>query len=255
MVSRYLELRKTVERTLVGDEDEEILRIADYSKTEYLCQLLKRFYDTTVKLSERKQTTCSEYMLLMDELGAILATRGQELEMDGFEDEQLQSMINTMMERMYEFSDHTYDFFNKITTVLDPRIKLQLSPLTESEKRVFESRFATMFEGLAMNLNEAATEECRTRTSGLLGGILRKRLGENAVSVMRSTNELSMYTSEPVIHDESDVLLYWANQEQRYPKLCAVAKDYMSVQPTSIPCEQLFSLASNVITKKKSIAG
>ncbi|KAL0217238.1 hypothetical protein RCL1_007721 [Eukaryota sp. TZLM3-RCL] len=113
MVSRYLELRKTVERTLVGDEDEEILRIADYSKTEYLCQLLKRFYDTTVKLSERKQTTCSEYMLLMDELGAILATRGQELEMDGFEDEQLQSMINTMMERMYEFSDHTYDFFNK----------------------------------------------------------------------------------------------------------------------------------------------
>ena len=38
-----------------------------------------------------------------------------------------------------------------------------------------------------------------------------------------------------------DPLVYWKNNKERYPALAKVAKRYLSVPPSSVPSESLFS--------------
>jgi hypothetical protein len=63
-----------------------------------------------------------------------------------------------------------------------------------------------------------------------------------------NNNELKLYFSEPVICSESSVLDYWKENSERFPILCLIAKDYLSIMPTSVASERSFSLAGLTIT-------
>ena len=65
-------------------------------------------------------------------------------------------------------------------------------------------------------------------------------------------NELKLYFSEPVINSESSVLDYWKKNSDRFPILCLIAKDYLSIMPTSVASERSFSLAGLTITDIRS---
>ena len=76
-------------------------------------------------------------------------------------------------------------------------------------------------------------------------------------SVMASFNELvlaelSRYKAEPLLELKGKPLEWWRYHEHSYPKLSHVAKKYLGVVATSVPSEQLFSTAGNVVTAKRS---
>ena len=57
---------------------------------------------------------------------------------------------------------------------------------------------------------------------------------------------------EPVINSESNVLDYWKEKSARFPILSLIAKDYLSIMPTSVASERSFSLAGLTITDIRS---
>ena len=51
---------------------------------------------------------------------------------------------------------------------------------------------------------------------------------------------------------DMEPLSWWRAHSTEYPILSKMAKDYLSVQASSVPCEQLFSLAGNIVSKKRN---
>ena len=48
-----------------------------------------------------------------------------------------------------------------------------------------------------------------------------------------------------------DPLLWWKNREVLYPILSKLAKKYLAIPASSVPSERIFSLAGNLVTKKR----
>jgi hypothetical protein len=47
-------------------------------------------------------------------------------------------------------------------------------------------------------------------------------------------------------------LLWWASHSHRFPRLGRMAADYFAVPATSVPSEQVFSQAGDLISKKRN---
>ncbi len=58
-----------------------------------------------------------------------------------------------------------------------------------------------------------------------------------------NTAELKVYLKEPVVADDEDILNYWKKNRMRFPILSSMAKDFLSMMPTSVLSERAFSLA------------
>ena len=50
----------------------------------------------------------------------------------------------------------------------------------------------------------------------------------------------------------ADPLLWWKEHQNEYPILSLIAKDYLSIQATSVVAEQVFSVAGNTITPTRN---
>jgi len=62
-------------------------------------------------------------------------------------------------------------------------------------------------------------------------------------------NELDIYFDSNSPGDEIVPLEWWKNHEMEYPVLSKMARDYLAIMPTSVPCEQFFSVAGKQITQ------
>ena len=47
-------------------------------------------------------------------------------------------------------------------------------------------------------------------------------------------------------------LIWWQGHQKEFPVLSCIARDYLSIQATSVACEQAFSVAANTITKTRN---
>ena len=66
------------------------------------------------------------------------------------------------------------------------------------------------------------------------------------------TNELNTYFDSNPPGDEVVPLEWWKNHAMEYPILSKMAKDYLSIMSTSVPCEQFFSIAGKQITQTRN---
>jgi hypothetical protein len=74
----------------------------------------------------------------------------------------------------------------------------------------------------------------------------------------KAEDQLKRYiadTVEPSSLRASDfsVLSWWQKNEARYPEMAKLAKKYLCTPATSTPSERVFSLAENIVTKKRSM--
>lgn len=63
---------------------------------------------------------------------------------------------------------------------------------------------------------------------------------------------LDRYKAEPSIGMGECPLEWWATHAGAYEKLSSLARKYLATPATSVPCERLFSLAGNIIQKKRA---
>ncbi|XP_065645597.1 E3 SUMO-protein ligase ZBED1-like [Hydra vulgaris] len=65
-------------------------------------------------------------------------------------------------------------------------------------------------------------------------------------------DELSRYRKEPCAKMDSDPLQWWNLHQGSYPRLATIAKKYLLVPATTVPCERLFSTAGFIADKHRS---
>lgn len=63
---------------------------------------------------------------------------------------------------------------------------------------------------------------------------------------------LGRYRAEPTISETDCPLQWWSTHEGAHPQLSALARKYLGSPATSVPCERLFSLAGNIVQKKRA---
>ncbi len=71
-------------------------------------------------------------------------------------------------------------------------------------------------------------------------------------NTLNITSEIKKYFDEPIINIESNILGYWQENENRFPVLCSMAKDYLSMMPTSVSSERAFSLGGLTVTDTRA---
>jgi len=72
--------------------------------------------------------------------------------------------------------------------------------------------------------------------------ILSKASNPTDVASDTSENEINQYLCEPLLGFKiSNPLKWWKYHHQRFPVLAKMAQRYLSVPPTSVPSERLFS--------------
>ena len=67
-----------------------------------------------------------------------------------------------------------------------------------------------------------------------------------------NTSEIKKYFDEPIINIESNILEYWKENEKRFPVLSSMAKDHLSMMPTSFSSERGFSLSGLTVTESRA---
>ncbi|KAJ7985047.1 hypothetical protein DPEC_G00361090 [Dallia pectoralis] len=105
----------------------------------------------------------------------------------------------------------------RVATALDPRFKNQTEPLQNPKRSLL----------LFNSDSESEDEE-----------------GPNGA--------LARYRAEPTISETDCPLQWWSTHEGAHPQLSVLARKYLGTPATSVPCERLFSLAGNVVQKKRA---
>lgn len=138
---------------------------------------------------------------------------------------------------------------------LDPRIKT-LSMLPESERKLVQEVTKAKLIELHNNrqpapVNIVATE-CESPAK-------RQKLGLfnflNCEDIQQNSSlecELSLYDTLPLCSFDENPLLWWKQHQNMFPSLSFLARRYLTIPATSVPCERVFSTAGNVITQKRS---
>lgn len=84
------------------------------------------------------------------------------------------------------------------------------------------------------------------------------RAAKNSVSSTNSNPtatamaELRMYLDDAILHRKEDPLIWWKDRQKIYPWLSILARKYLSIVATSVPCERIFSKAGQVITERRN---
>ena len=55
-----------------------------------------------------------------------------------------------------------------------------------------------------------------------------------------------------VVSEEMMLLEWWKAHAKEYPQLAKLAEDYLSIQASSVPCEQLFSSSGQLLSKRRA---
>ena len=92
-----------------------------------------------------------------------------------------------------------------------------------------------------------------SQTSGKSSSILDCLIGDVDIDLTEPTGfntELQSYISEPV--RLADPMAWWKVNEDRFPSVARLAKEYLSIPATEVASERMFSAAGLTVTKLRS---
>ncbi|CAB5365207.1 unnamed protein product [Rhizophagus irregularis] len=217
--------------------------------------LLEPLEKATVLLSASSYPTISDIRFLF--LG-IQQHLDDYIGEEGFSQSEVASSILEKIKQYWEVVDSS----TIVATILDPRTKLTLFATGEESTNAvnaIKSHFAKYnVSPLLTSLPNTNQETVSNRE--YFHQLKRRRLAisdsqtERSVRRSRSSGiyeELDRYLASPC-DDNVEPLLWWEAHFREFPALGAMARDYLSIQATSVPCEQAFSVASNTITRTRN---
>ncbi|KAL0248545.1 hypothetical protein GEMRC1_003781 [Eukaryota sp. GEM-RC1] len=93
-------------------------------------------------------------------------------------------------------------------------------------------------------------EKEKPQTGLMKTALGKRRTGKTSEGKGSAQTEVLRYTMEETV--ETEATDWWKQNFNRYPRLSAYAKNYMTAQASSVPSEQLFSQAGCVVTKLRA---
>jgi hypothetical protein len=150
------------------------------------------------------------------------------------------------------------DRASTVSAILDPRSKLSVfSEESKSSARVhIQSIYELYKERSSSPTNLAPSTPARRNRQYFT--LLRQNVAptnENEISTpeleAETETELNYYLEQPV-DEEAEPLFWWKAHLNEFPILSNMARDYLTIQATSVASEQAFSIAGNAITKTRN---
>jgi hypothetical protein len=71
-------------------------------------------------------------------------------------------------------------------------------------------------------------------------------------TVSEFETEYTKWLKQQPIRRDIDIFKYWASKEYEFPTIARVARDHLAIPATSAPSESVFSMGSDIITKKRN---
>ncbi|XP_077243215.1 zinc finger BED domain-containing protein RICESLEEPER 2-like [Tasmannia lanceolata] len=182
------------------------------------------------------------------------------------EDEVISDMAQNMYPKFEKYWD-SYSIVLAMAVVLDPRYKFEFvrfcynkidSHTAEGKVSFLKGKLFSLFQEY---VDQYSTHDKDTTSVGTNGthsftddiceyDYYRKRRNVSKKS------ELDLYLEEPDFdpkeHQVLDILEYWRSNRSRYPILCKMARDIMSIPITTVASESAFSIGAKVLTKYRS---
>ncbi|CAE7121114.1 unnamed protein product [Rhizoctonia solani] len=267
MLERALEFREAIDALCSHPKvkifNPYLLSNVDWAAVLQICGWLKFFRGATRKMSGDKYPTISlslrVYSLLINYVSKLESTPS------------VQSVPSVSMglracrDKLLEFFDRsTYDSeYYYFATVLDPRFK---SSLFKNEPNLFSNEWT---DDCAMALHETCEQYYASKKrlikleepgnmieaidpndfeSAWQVGVPTEPIRE--MVTMSVGDEIAIYLAEPVTY--MNPLDWWRKNSDRFPRLAAKARDFLSIPGSSVAVERVLSTGRDVISLRRA---
>jgi len=242
-------------RFIINDNEWYVIKVT--------CHFLKDFKMVSTLLGGDKYITLPfvivAFNLLLDKIENAMS------ELDSKEDQNevdinMLSAYRVGRDKLLKYYQIT-NWMYCVSLILDPRHKSKTFEKTSWGKElVVESlnKFKTIFrknyyEKNASHLNKNKEVTSRKDDSDDSDNFLDiKSIFDDVTSAEEKwENEINDYVNTKRAHKDEDIL-QWSKQEDIFPNLSLMAKDFLSITATSVPAERLFSKAGLIIRKHRN---
>jgi len=251
MLTRFLQLRTAIHAVC---QLEDILR--PYSLSDHQWKLLERLKDVMeIFVKATQYLSSSSYPTLSAQLPyfSVLATRLENLADEyrtAGSDVELLAAITKAWQKLDEYHCKT-GAAQAIATILDPRCKLAtfrnlswreewIQEAQESIYRIYAAQYAPTN---SINQSRPATPD-PFEGDGLEDDFLEAVFGSQSSAMsINAPSELELYLEEPPEARTVKPIEWWRTYASKYPHLALMARDFLAIPATSVPSEQVFSIA------------
>ncbi|CAG9840793.1 unnamed protein product [Diabrotica balteata] len=217
------------------------------------CKILKPFEVVTVEMSSEKQITLSKVILIIKGvLSSLKRIRVQITSQLGRD--LIRSLLASITTRFGNPENNT--IMGK-SSFLDPIFKTKGFNNDDCLKKVKDRLQEELVEIIKKSQQDDTVPEPSNDTHQLpltetLSTETDDIIWQDFDNLVKSSNtvtsptavaiaELKMFSEEANLERKQNPLLWWKEREKIYPWLAVLAKKYLSVLATSVPCERVFS--------------
>ncbi|XP_019155791.1 PREDICTED: zinc finger BED domain-containing protein RICESLEEPER 2-like [Ipomoea nil] len=253
--------------------ENNISNFMDWETISGLVQILKSFYEMTVRISGSLYVTSNTFFSEISDLSCLLSNM---VEADG----SVKLMGTNMRAKFDKYwgEPEKMNFLIFYANILDPRDKIEYMPI-QFTQLYGEDKGKTMFDKVVVGLKELFQDyvscfpvqsvpenSAKSAPSVIISycvsvgkpqallksQIKKQKLGTGDLSMKKT--ELEVYLSEVIVDDEDsfDLLRLWKLNSDRFPVLSKMARDVLDVPISSVASESAFSTSGRVLDAFRS---
>ncbi|XP_019179046.1 PREDICTED: zinc finger BED domain-containing protein RICESLEEPER 2-like [Ipomoea nil] len=256
--------------------ENNIPNFMDWETISGLVQILKSFYEMTVRISGSLYVTSNTFFSVISDLSCLLSNM---VEADG-RGVTVKLMGTNMRAKFDKYwgEPEKMNFLIFYANILDPKDKIEYMPI-QFTQLYGEGKGKTMFDKVVVGLKELFQDyvscfpvqsvpensaksapsviisDCVSvgkPQASLKSQIKKQKLGTGDLSMKKI--ELEVYLSEVIVDDEDsfDLLRWWKLNSDRFPVLSKMAKDVLAVPISTVASESAFSTSGRVLDAFRS---
>ncbi|TYG43329.1 hypothetical protein ES288_D11G007800v1 [Gossypium darwinii] len=223
-----------------------LLNTAEKNVVNIVHNYLEPFYKVISEICVNTPPTIGMVIVYMDHISDTITTRQPP--------DWLKNPAEDMAKKLRSYNNQVCNIFIYMTAILDPRIKCELIPeslnsenyLEEARAHFVRNYYTTPFSSMTSGYSSQDIED--GGAVSFAEEIARKK---RRASMSNATDELTQYLSESPAPTKTDVLEWWKVNSTRYPRLSAMARDFLAVQATSVKPDELFCSKGDEIDKQR----
>ena len=260
MVSRIVEQQQALSLVLAEDRKNWYRMPTDkeFSVLETIVAVLKPLSYLTDALSGEKEVTASAVIPLLKHVKTKCSSA-----------DDATALAKEMQKTIWSDIEHRYRSTVLETlstsTFLDPRFKDQYLEDKEESLLTIKRKCLALNLEISTSSSLSGTDNTQSSQAGEAQPPPKKRLkglaavlesiseeeGTASTQVTLTTDEkidkeMYSYLDIPLAPSDTDPLVWWQTENERFPHLAQLAKKYLCICGTSVPSERVFSTAGNI---------
>ncbi|CAJ0836176.1 4950_t:CDS:2 [Entrophospora sp. SA101] len=219
-----------------------------------LIDVLSPFYSATLLFSSSNYSTIGEFHFT---LWTLVKNLHKQIKVSNAQYIVANSILYKL-EQYFKLPDEA----KMIASLLDPYTKCSTFTTDEITRTVTAIKCKLIHYNSSFNINNNNTSTITTNNQTSPSQTIKNRI--DACAHIRSLASQFLPTNNTHTNDEVEKylllakenecnpLMWWCTHKETFPSLSELAKDYLAIQSTSVPCEQSFSVAGLTISKLRN---